>query len=78
MLALIMCRELKVLAGNVAQRMYCSKNGHESVGRVAHQELSKKLITQKNAVRNGAKSWDWEMHNAVGFLDRSQPETSDF
>lgn len=57
-LALIMCRELKVLAGNVAQRMYCSKNGHESVGRVAHQELSKKLITQKNAVRNGAKSWD--------------------
>ena len=58
MLALIMCRELKVLAGNVAQRIYYSKNGHESVGRVAHQELSKKLITQKNAVRNGAKSWD--------------------
>ena len=58
MLALIRCRQLKVPAGNVAQRMYCSKNGHESVGRVAHQELSKKLITQKNAVRNGAKSWD--------------------
>ena len=54
MLALIRCRQLKVLAGNVAQRMYCSKNGHESVGRVAHQELSKKFITQKNAVRNGA------------------------
>ena len=47
MLALIRCRQLKELAGNVAQRMYCSKNGHESVGRVAHWELSKKLITQK-------------------------------